>query len=304
MQQILKFSYLLIVILVGQSCQPAHPQRIAYETPDSQSFITDWKEFLAQSPKIDSFKTLKTGLVKVPTKGMLNKRKLPIDHPFGSFIWVEVYAHLFHHQKYGWFLIDTGLDQSFQQKGNVKGIMAGKFIKDSQQAKGENIGAQLDKEQKEIQGIFITHLHGDHTAGLPELDRSIPKYVGKGESHIQLPLLYHSEHLSNRDTLLEIDWEQGMKIAPFDSVVDIFGDASFFAIHTPGHSNSHLSYLMMSSEGPVLLTGDASHTKYGFVNEIEPGWVQDRNLAFQSLMQLKTFATNHPSVKIIYGHER
>jgi len=55
-----------------------------------------------------------------------------------------------------------------------------------------------------------------------------------------------------------------------ESVIDIFGDGSFLAIPTSGHSASHLSYILMTNEGAILLTGDASHTKYGFQNNIEP----------------------------------
>ena len=54
----------------------------------------------------------------------------------------------------------------------------------------------------------------------------------------------------------------------------------------------------------TLLTGDASHTKYGFTNNIEPGWVDDQQLAQNSLTQLVKFHEMYPLVDIIYGHER
>jgi hypothetical protein len=54
----------------------------------------------------------------------------------------------------------------------------------------------------------------------------------------------------------------------------------------------------------VLLTGDASHTKYGFVNEIEPGWVDDKEMAEKSLRQLVDFYELFPNIRVIYGHEQ
>jgi glyoxylase-like metal-dependent hydrolase (beta-lactamase superfamily II) len=87
-------------------------------------------------------------------------------------------------------------------------------------------------------------------------------------------------------------------------VIDIFGDGSFLGIHTPGHSKSHLSYLLMTKDGPKLLTGDASHTKYGFVNNIEPGWVHDQPAAEFSLAQLVEFHRMYPTIEVIYGHQR
>jgi glyoxylase-like metal-dependent hydrolase (beta-lactamase superfamily II) len=86
--------------------------------------------------------------------------------------------------------------------------------------------------------------------------------------------------------------------------MDIFNDGSLMAIHTPGHSAGHTSYLLSTTDGTILLTGDASHTKYGFLNNIEPGWADDEQVATESLNQLRIFAANFPDVSIIYGHQK
>lgn len=200
-------------------------------------------------------------------------------------------------------MIDSGLDQSFQEDGNIKGILAKNYIKESKQLKGQNISAQLKRENKAIEGIFLTHLHGDHTAGLPEINDSIPIYIAKDEAYLNIPFLYYSNHINKNEVLSELDWTKGIKKTPFNSIIDIFGDGSFLGIHTPGHSNSHLSYLLITENGPILLTGDASHTKYGFVNQIEPGWVDNQKSAENSLKQLNQFYKMYPEIKIIYGHE-
>ena len=49
----------------------------------------------------------------------------------------------------------------------------------------------------------------------------------------------------------------------FTAVVDIFGDASVWAIHVPGHSPGSTAYLVRTTTGPKLLVGDASHTRRG-----------------------------------------
>jgi len=284
--------------------QSSQPNRENYDLPTSQLKNKQWDEIFNLNSQIDNFKILNTGSVKVPLEGMLNIDKLKNNHGLSEFLWVDVFSFLFHHKEKGWFMIDTGLDSTFQKKGNIKGVLANNFIKETTQKKYQNIASLIKKENAKINGIFFTHLHGDHTAGLPEIDRSIPKIIGEGETIFNMPLLYSSNHLDKKDTLLEIDNNRGITIAPLESVIDIFGDGSFLGINTPGHSPGHLSYLINTNKGPILLTGDASHTKYGFNNKIEPGWVEDKGLAEKSLHQLIKFHEKHPEVRIIYGHEQ
>lgn len=293
---------LIISLIIG--CRSLQPSRSIYNLPTSQLKDKNWETIFSTKTKIDAFKILNTGSVKVPLDGMLNTKKLKTNHGLPKYLWVDVFVFLFHHQEKGWFMIDTGLDSSFQKKGNINGLLAGNFIKDAKQNSNQNIGSLLKQENKNIEGIFFTHLHGDHTAGLPEINPAIPKYIGKGEKFINIPIIYSSNHLSNKDKLIEIDNQSGIPIAPLESVIDIFGDGSFLAVHTPGHSASHLSYILMTNEGAILLTGDASHTKYGFQNNIEPGWVDNKELAENSLRQLIEFHEKYPTVKVIYGHEQ
>ncbi|MEH0158432.1 MBL fold metallo-hydrolase [Limibacter armeniacum] len=293
---------LILVVVIGY--HPVKPTRLVYTLPPSELPEKSWDEILNSSPLIDQFKVLNTGSVKVPLSGMLNTDKLSETHDLKEFLWVDVFVFLFHHTDRGWFMIDTGLDSTFQEDGNIKGFLATNFIIESKQQKSQNIAAQLKRENKDVKGIFFTHLHGDHTAGLPELNSSIPKYIGKGEEYLDIPLLYHANHLTSNSQLIELDWSQGIDKLPFSRVIDIFGDGSILGVHTPGHSTSHLSYLLMTSDGPKLLTGDASHTRYGFINNIEPGWVDDQLSAENSLAQLVEFHEMFPNVEVIYGHQR
>ncbi|MFC2176441.1 MBL fold metallo-hydrolase [Bacteroidota bacterium] len=295
----------IISVFLLSGCQNNKPVwRNGFLETETSVKIESWDKFFAAQPKIDTFKILNTGAVKVPLSGMLNTKKLPKNHGLDEFLWVDVFVFLFHHQDHGWFLIDTGLDSTFQSNGNISGAIANHYIKATKQAKGQNIRAQLQKENKLIKGIFFTHLHGDHTAGLPEISATIPKYAGKGEKFIYIPVLYQSNHLSAQDTLNPINWDNAETIHPFNEVIDLFNDRSLLAIHTPGHSAGHTSYILNTTAGAILLTGDASHTAYGFKNNIEPGWTDNQQAAEESLRQLKTFIEMFPKTTLVYGHEK
>ena len=116
-------------------------------------------------------------------------------------------------------------------------------------------------------------------------------------------MLYSNTHLANVKSIYDIDCARGTVTRELGTVIDFFGDGTVWAVCTPGHSRSHLSYLVLTTEGPVLFTGDASHTKTGFVKGVEPGWADDRKLAQRSFARLRAFAARYPDVRVVYGHE-
>ncbi len=270
-----------------------------------QAFAPDltWPAVIAMPSKISEFRVLNTGSVRVPRDGVLNAEQMSEGSEVASSLWVDVFAFLFHHRERGWILIDAGLDVSFQAEGNLSGLLVERSIMGFRQKPGQNIGAQLKALKLEPSEIYFTHLHADHTAGLPELPSNIPMHTGKGESIVDFPLLFSHDHFKGVAELLEIDVAQGQALGPFDAVIDVFGDQSFWAISTPGHSDSNLSYLLMTEQGPVLMSGDASHTRYGFEQAIAPGWVDDLEAASRSLAQLAEFANLYSRTRVIFGHE-
>jgi N-acyl homoserine lactone hydrolase len=89
-----------------------------------------------------------------------------------------------------------------------------------------------------------------------------------------------------------------------DGVVDVFGDGSLFAILTPGHTEGHVSYLTRTPTGAVLLTGDASHTRWGWENGVEPGtYTFERDSERKSLLALKALSARHPKMIVKLGHQ-
>ena len=90
----------------------------------------------------------------------------------------------------------------------------------------------------------------------------------------------------------------------FDGVLDIFGDGSVWALWVPGHTPGSTAYLVRTPRGPVLLTGDASHTRWGWDNHVEPGtFTGDAVRGAESFKKLQAFAVAHPEVEVRVGHQ-
>jgi tripartite-type tricarboxylate transporter receptor subunit TctC len=59
-----------------------------------------------------------------------------------------------------------------------------------------------------------------------------------------------------------------------------------------------------STEGPVLFTGDTSHTLWGWEHDVEPGTLTtDHDLNAKSLKQLRAFVAAHPKIVVRLGHQ-
>jgi N-acyl homoserine lactone hydrolase len=76
-----------------------------------------------------------------------------------------------------------------------------------------------------------------------------------------------------------------------------------FIISTQGHTNGHLSFLINTDKGPILIVGAACDLKIGWQNNIEPGMATNRSEAQKSLQRLKNFANKYPQVRVVIGHD-
>jgi N-acyl homoserine lactone hydrolase len=288
------------------SLGPAHAQRtlVHYRgaTPGS------WEEVFAH-PQHIGVRTLITGRVIVP-KPMLLDGDNPLMKNFvddGSPM--LVFAHLVQHAERGSVLIDSGLDASYAG-GSLGHIQApGKWFYELQgvhfeQQAGQDVHAQLARLGVQLNALYFTHLHGDHASALPSFDRKLPVFVGQGEPddighHIDFGLV------DQKRSLREIDFRDSQALWPFAHAVDVYGDGSFWALSTPGHTSGHVSYLINSDQGAVLLTGDACHMRWAFEHDVAPGGsdAQGKAAARDSLERIRKFAARYPQVQLIFGHQ-
>jgi glyoxylase-like metal-dependent hydrolase (beta-lactamase superfamily II) len=87
-------------------------------------------------------------------------------------------------------------------------------------------------------------------------------------------------------------------------LLDVFGDGSLFALHVPGHSPGSTAFLVRTPEGSRLLVGDATHTRWGWNNGVEPEtFSSDQPRSVVSLKTLLDLSKQFPTVEVHPGHQ-
>ncbi len=270
--------------------------------------FTNWNDVLAH-PRDISLTTFPTGVVHMDACMNLDPaspRQSDCDHAQRD---LAVLVHLVQHRRFGDFLIDTGFDDSFAKHppyGNYTEAMRLFNWANSvtnRQERGTDLSSQLARLHVHPKAVFFTHLHPDHTGGVPGLDPQTQFIIGKAEAGF-LARAAVANHFSRKSRFSSIDFSAAPTMAPLGASVDVFGDGSFWAISVPGHTDDDIAYLINGAR-PVLVTGDASHFGWAFQTGVAPrGWDKAGTArGYVSLEQLRAFAMAYPGVKLIYGHE-
>ena len=224
---------------------------------------------------------------------------------------IQVYAHLLKHPQRGNFLVDTGVSKKVVDdpgKVGLNWLIRNEMHIEKMQLR-KSTAEILQSINGKLSGVFFTHLHLDHITGLPDIPKDVPLYIGASESTGKrlLNMFVHG----TSDTLLEDkqplqEWHfQPDPHNRFDGIIDVFEDGSVFAISVPGHTPGSVAYLVRTTRGPVLLTGDASHTRWGWEHSVEPGdFTEDHERNLSSLEKLKALVARHPQIEVRLGHQQ
>lgn len=296
--------------LGGLGCMASHHPTVPAELGRAAAS----HEMLAVIPEAGSieFESVKAADWIVERSGLIN-----LDHPKAKAAGLEagdeavgIYFHVLRHPRFGTFIVDTGVESGFRDPdGNPRvNFLVASAMRTSDLEIKLTTAEWLASQSEPLAGVFLTHLHLDHVMGLPDVPPATPVYAGPGE-----PVASRFLHLFSRgtiDRMLESlgpirEWAySGDSDGRFTGVVDIFGDASVWAIHVPGHSPGSTAYLVRTPSGPKLLVGDACHTRWGWENGVEPGTFSlDLDRSVESLAVLRELVREFPEIEVYLGHQ-
>lgn len=303
MRYVISIFTTLFICMLLVSCSATSVDTIPSRLGKSAS----WEEMLTSLSKPGPIRFTKhvAGNWQVPLSGLLN-----LDHPKAVAAGlidmpesIKIFVYTLTHPEHGTFLVDSGLSTRFVDAANNDDISF--MVKQAMNIRELEVKlttAELVRRVGSIQGVFLTHIHMDHIMGISDLDDSVNVYVGPGESTLTSVLNAATQGTTDRllgsnRTLRE--WQFG------DSgLIDVFGDGSVWAIHSPGHTPGATAFLARTTQGIELMLGDVTHTKWGWENGVEPGtYSDDIPSSITSLNRLVSLVNESPAMGVHPGHQ-
>jgi glyoxylase-like metal-dependent hydrolase (beta-lactamase superfamily II) len=223
---------------------------------------------------------------------------------------IHIFFHALRHPTRGLFLVDTGVERQIgvDPAQSALGGFASKAMHAEEIHVKTDLAGWVARQPAPPAGVLLTHLHLDHVLGLPDLPATTQLYAGPGETAGRATLNLVTAPIVDRD-LAGKGPLQEWAFRPdsdgrFAGVLDVFGDATLFAVWVPGHTPGSTAYVARTPSGPVLFTGDACHTRWGWEHKVAPGsYSADRKAGAVSLQRLEELVQRHPKISVRLGHQ-
>jgi N-acyl homoserine lactone hydrolase len=223
---------------------------------------------------------------------------------------IQVYAHLLKHPQRGYFIVDTGVSQKLVDDPGKEGVnwLVQKVMHLERLHIRKSTGEILQGMDGKLSGVFFSHLHVDHISGMPDIANDVPLYIGATEStETSFKNMFvrglTDQLLKGKQPLQEWHFQPDPQ-NKFEGIIDVFEDGSVFVISVPGHTSGSVAFLIRTTRGPVLLTGDACITRWGWDHTVEPGdFTADHEQNLKSLKSMKNLVAMHPQIEVRLGHQ-
>lgn len=197
------------------------------------------------------------------------------------------------HPQRGWILFDTGYSQHFLDATAPFPERLYRWTTPFSLPPQEMLVTQLQAlgiRPADIGHVVISHLHGDHVAGLRDFPAArlitLRAEVDAMGSRSRFGNLRHGTlpRLLPDDFAQRVDYADDCArrtlpsaLQPFDEGFDLFGDASVLAVPLPGHSRGQLGIVFhQPDERQVFMSADACWSLAALREDRPPTWLARR----------------------------
>ena len=231
--------------------------------------------------------------------------------PTGESLRAPLLSYVVRHPDAGTILVDTGLhpDAARSLRGDYGPLMGAmlKSLEPHPRAFEEQL-RDHDVDTGEVELTVMTHLHVDHTSGMRLLPRA--QFVcdarewAAATGRAAVAGGYVAKHLPDASRMRLLDFAaDGKPHGPFGRTIDLLGDGSVRLISTPGHTHGHLSVLLATREGELLVVGDAAYTLRSIEEQILPFFTAGDERYRRSLAEVKAYADANPGARLVPTHD-
>ena len=223
--------------------------------------------------------------------------------------WCPIPAFLVEHPSAGAVLIDTGLDASvLRDPAEQFGALLKRLFR-LRVARGQDVVSQARTrgvEPAAIRTVVLTHLHYDHAGAAGQLPHATFLFDGREWAPAVRGRLLEGYRRETVDRPLDwraLDFAGAPASKGFSHTLDLLGDGSVRLVSTPGHSPGHLSVLLRTAAGPVLVVGDAAYTRRAIAEGHDQIARADPAAYRTSLESLRRWMTTNPAAPMICSHD-
>jgi N-acyl homoserine lactone hydrolase len=240
---------------------------------------------------------------------------------------IPIQAFLVEHPGAGLVLIDSGLHPSVAVKPRENfGRVTLLAFRDLEMDAGQALPAQLRErglDPSAVKAVVMTHLHVDHASGISEFPGATflisraewDAAADQGPTHG-----YVRRQFDHAFDYRLLDFQGAPRegagsartgataslvgsFSGFARSFDVFGDGSVRVVYTPGHTLGHMSVVLRTARGEVLVAGDAMYLRRTLDDTHLPYRTEDEHLFRRSLREIRRYADETPDALIIPGHD-
>jgi N-acyl homoserine lactone hydrolase len=232
--------------------------------------------------------------------------------PKDTWLTAPIVAFLVEHPGAGAVLIDTGFHASVavRPRSNL-GPVGAMLYRDIDMRPEQAAGAQLRAkgiEPSDVRVVIMTHFHPDHASAIVDfpdatfLVSDVEWEAATGGGQRQGYVRSQFDHGFDY-RLVDFDSADASSFSGFARALDVFGDGSVRLVFTPGHTLGHMSVVLRTASGEVLVAGDAIFMHRTLADAHLPYALPDEHLFRRSLREIRQYVKETPDALVIPGHD-